>query len=60
MLWDQFLMKKLLKSVICGSMNSAQNALFTEKKSNIAAEKLLNSNKIGQNAWEKKKKKKAG
>ena len=24
------------------------------KKSNIAAEKLLNSNKIGQNAWEKK------
>ena len=46
-------MKKLLKNVICGSINSARYALFTEK-SNIAAEKLLNSNKIGQNAWEKK------
>ena len=39
MLWDPFLMKKWLKSVICGTYEQCTGALFTMKKSNVAAEK---------------------
>ena len=38
MLWDPFLIKKLLKSVICGTINSAQMHCSQLTKSTIAAE----------------------
>ena len=38
-LWDPFLIKKLLKSVICGTVNSAQMHCSQLTKSTIAAEK---------------------
>ena len=37
--WDPFLMKKLLKSEICGSVNSAHHALFTEKVKYFSSKK---------------------
>ena len=36
MLWDPFLMKKLLKSVICGTHEQCTGALFTVDLSTIA------------------------
>ena len=39
MLWDPFLIKKLLKSVICGTVNSAQMYCSQLTKSTIVAEK---------------------
>ena len=39
MLWDPFLIKKLLKSVICGIVNSAWIYCLQLTKSTIAAEK---------------------
>ena len=39
MLWDPFLIKKLLKSVICGTCEQCTDALFTMEKSNVAAKK---------------------
>ena len=42
MLWDPFLMKKLLKSVICGFVNSAPCTVH---------------GRLGQQLWLKKKKK---
>ena len=45
MLWDPFLMKKLLKSVICGSVNSASEHCSRKTWSTIAA-------------WKKKRKRK--
>ena len=38
MLWDPFLIKKLLKSVICGTVNSARMHCSQLTKSTIAAE----------------------
>ena len=38
MLWDPFLIKKLLKSVICGTVNSARMHCSQLTKSIIAAE----------------------
>ena len=51
-------MKKLLKSVICGSVNSAYIHCSCEKV-NICGYCSMNSNRITpkQNAWKKKKKK---
>ena len=43
MLWDPFLMKKLLKSVICGFVNSAPYTVH---------------GRLGQQLWLKKKKNK--
>ena len=39
MLEDPFLMKKLLKSVICETREQCMGALFTVKKSNVVAKK---------------------
>ena len=38
-LWDLFLMKKLIKSGVCGSMNSAQMHCLQKNGSTIAAKK---------------------
>ena len=38
MLWDPFLIKKLLKDVICGTVNSARMHCSQLTKSTIAAE----------------------
>ena len=38
MLWDPFLIKKLLKSVICGTVNNARMYCSQLTKSTIAAE----------------------
>ena len=37
--WDQFLMKKLLKSGVCESYEQCTSALFTGEKSTITAGK---------------------
>ena len=37
--WDQFLMKKLLKSGVCESYEQCTSALFTREKSTITAGK---------------------
>ena len=47
MLWDPFLIKKLLKSVICGTVNSTHMHCSQLTKSTIAG-------------WKKKRKKKRG
>ena len=39
MLWGSFLMKKLLKIVICGTRKQCTGVLFTVEKSNVAVEK---------------------
>ena len=44
MLWDPFLMKKLLKSVIYGTREQCTGALFTVEKSNVAAKKKKERN----------------
>ena len=36
MLWDPFLMKKLLKSEVCGTCEQCTGALFTAEKSKHA------------------------
>ena len=63
--WDPFLMKKLLKSEICGSVNSTRCAVIGQKnwKVKVCGYCLLNSawtvattSKTLQNAWKKKKK----
>ena len=38
-LWDPFLMKKLIKSGVCGIVNSAQVHCSQKNRSTIAAEK---------------------
>ena len=50
MLWDPFLIKKLLKSVICGTVNSAQMHCSQLTKSTIAAEKKKKKKKKEKNA----------
>ena len=59
--WDPFLMKKLLKSGICGSMNSTWCTVCC-RKVNICGYCSLNSTwtvtAFCQNAWKKKKKQK--
>ena len=50
-------MKKLLKSEICESMNSARITVYGWKV-NICGYCSLNSNRILQNVWKQKKKQK--
>ena len=44
-LWDPFLMKKLLKSVIYGTREQYTGTLFTMEKSNVVAKKKKKKNK---------------
>ena len=55
--WDPFLMKKLLKSEICGSIINAQMHCSPEKV-NICGYCSLNSRRIPPKSREKEKKKK--
>ena len=55
--WDPFLMKKLLKSVICGSVNSAR-IYCSLWKVNICGYCPMNSNRITPKCVKTKKKKK--
>ena len=58
-LWDLFLMKKLLKSEICGSMNSAQVHCSPWKSQQMGL-LFMNSSRITPwNAWKPKRKKNA-
>ena len=55
-----FLMKKLLKRGICGSMNSAQMHCSLWKSQHLRLlfmKQCMNSNRIPWNAWKPKKKK---
>ena len=59
-LWDPFLMKKLLKSEICGSVNSTRCVLIGWKKFEKSTLRLLfieqcMSSRNLKNAWKKKK-----
>ena len=59
--WDSFLMKKLLKSEICGSMNSTLMHRLPQKSQYLRLlfnEQYMNSNHIFSKTREKKKKKK--
>ena len=55
--WDPFLMKKLIKNEICGSVNSAQMHCSL-KKVNICDYCSLNSSRTPPKTRENKKKKK--
>ena len=63
-MWDPFLMKKLIKNEICGSMNSAyiycslQIYTVHGRKSTFAITVHWTVTAILQNAWKQKKKKK--
>ena len=57
MSWDPFLMKKLIKNEICGSVNSA-HMHCSLKKVNICGYCLLNSSRTLPKTRENKKKKK--
>ena len=54
-MWDPFLMKKLIKNEICGSMNSAYVHC---RKSTFAVTVHWTVTAILQDAWKQKKKKK--
>ena len=56
-MWDQFLMKKLIKNEICGSVNSAYVHCSLQKV-NICGYCSLNSNRNTPRRVKKKKKKK--
>ena len=59
--WDPFLMKKLLKSGICGSMNSTLIHCLLQKSQHLLLlfnEQYINSNHITPKRVKKKKKKK--
>ena len=45
-LWDLFLMKKLIKSGVCGSVNSALMHCLQKNGSTIAAEKKKKKKKL--------------
>ena len=55
-MWDPFLMKKLIKNKICGSVNSARMHCSL-KKVNICGYCLLNSSRTPQKRVKTKKKK---
>ena len=60
MLWDPFLMKKLLKSGICGSMNSTLMHCLLRKSQHLRLlfiEQYMNSNRVTPKRVKKKKKK---
>ena len=54
--YDPFLIKKLLKSQICGSINSARYALIDWKKINMHSTWTIAASLT--NAWKKEKRKK--
>ena len=59
--WDPFLMKKLLKSEICGSMDSTLLHCLLQKSQHLRLlfnEQYMNSNRVTPKHVEKKKKKK--
>ena len=59
MLWDPFLMKKFLKSEICGSMNSTLMHYLLQKSQHLQLllnEQYMNSNRVTPKRVEKKKK----
>ena len=58
-MWDPFLMKKLIKNKICGSVNSAYMHCSPQKV-NICGYCSLNSNRNTSKRVKKKKKKKKG
>ena len=61
--WDSFLMKKLLKSEICGSMNSTLMHCLLQKSQHLRLlfnEQYMNSNRVTPKRVGKKKKKKKG
>ena len=51
-MWDSFLMKKLLKSEICGSVNSAHSALFTGIVKHFGSKKIKKKAKTQMCIWE--------
>ena len=55
MLWDPFLIKKLLKSVICGTVNSTRMHCSQLTKSTIVAEQKKKKKKKEKNATPKRR-----
>ena len=48
--WDPFLMKKLIKSGVCGTHEQCIYALFTKDRSTVAAEGKKKKKKRRENA----------